>query len=660
MLLVESAISSEVIRERGYRTALRRSQLGGLFPEWQRRAPCLYIPLYSPDGVTESAQIRPDTPRKKGKNGKVQKYENASGSRCILDVHPRNRAALADPSIPLWVDEGIKKGDTLTSRGECAISLVGVWNWLRDGKPLPCWEHVALEGRVVNVAFDSDVLLKPEVQLALERLCEFLAGQGATPRVVYLPGGEGESKVGVDDYLANGGTVAGLLGLAKPYTPEEVKHLRLSESPGLRERLAELHQIARTMPTHKQADFTRRSVFRALIDLAERYGKVDTGGVRVAASVRCVAEVAAVSKSRVPPALNTLEEEHYLRRDYRGREQDKARPVVMFTPRAFAGHQDSKSCKSKPFTPGGEGRANAGHMEGGESDVQRFLGETLPYVPQMRGAGAGDEAVPEMRWSTNVRSREVDGYTGEMHYVYEHLRRVGKKSARVVEYLAETGATATVAELAGMFGTEGERKRPRDFRRRHIEKTLLDPAIVVLVGAGLVGLSPEWRQMLEEARKLGREPEAAKHQREDHELQRRRFKQRHKVKPDPEPEIPPAENMARPWSYHPEKCACRACSEKFGPLFGEHVKGCKCAMCFSIERGRTILTGGEYVWVEADAASASATPQVVRPIGLERPREPEPEPEMSAEDHPLACECMDCSYCARRYARPRARPMERG
>src|SRR5215204_4395056 len=243
MLEVESGVDPGVTKERGCRTITSRAELSG-FLKYQRRAPALYIPIFSPDGETTSAQLRPNNPRVR--DGKPIKYETPGGSEIILDVHPRNMAAIKDASRRLWATEGIKKGDTLTSRGECAISLVGVWNWLRDGKPLPCWEHVALEGRVVNVAFDSDVLLKPEVQLALERLCEFLAGQGATPRVVYLPGGEGESKVGVDDYLANGGTVAGLLGLAKPYTPEEVKHLRLSESPGLRERLAELHQIART------------------------------------------------------------------------------------------------------------------------------------------------------------------------------------------------------------------------------------------------------------------------------------------------------------------------------------------------------------------------------------------------------------------------------
>jgi hypothetical protein len=183
-----------------------------------------------------------------------------------------------------------------------------------------------------------------------------------------------------------------------------------------------------------------------------------------------------------------------------------------------------------------------------------------------------------------------------------------------------------------------------------IEKTLLDPAVVVLVGGGLVDLSPEWREMLEEARKLGREPEAAKHQQDDHELQRRRFKERHKVKTDRAPEIPPPEKMAQAWAYHPEGCACRACSEKFGPVLGEHLEGCKCAMCFSTERGRTLPTGA-YVWVEADAASAS--PQIVRPIGLERPEEPEAE--TNVEDHPLACECMDCSYSERRYVRPRER-----
>ena len=36
---------------------------------------------------------------------------------------------IADPTVELWITEGIKKGDSLTSRGICAVSITGVFNW---------------------------------------------------------------------------------------------------------------------------------------------------------------------------------------------------------------------------------------------------------------------------------------------------------------------------------------------------------------------------------------------------------------------------------------------------------------------------------------------------------------------------------------------------
>jgi hypothetical protein len=179
-----SSISDAVTEGRGYWTASSRAGVPDIFPNYQRRRG-LVIPTYSPSGST-SYQLRPDAPRKR--NGKVRRYEQPAGVGCILDVHPYNMEAIRDPGVRLWVTEGCKKGDSLTSRGECAISLSGVWNWQRDGEPLPCWEHVALDGREVYVVFDSDVTTKAEVQLALERLVAFLEGRGATVRVVYLPG----------------------------------------------------------------------------------------------------------------------------------------------------------------------------------------------------------------------------------------------------------------------------------------------------------------------------------------------------------------------------------------------------------------------------------------------------------------------------------------
>ena len=104
-----------------------------------------------------------------------------------MDVHPFNLERVRDAAVDLWIVEGEKKADCLTTRGECAIALVGVFNFARNGEPLPCWEYVPLEGRKVYVVYDSDVLTNWQIQLALKRLVAFLEDRGANALVVYLP-----------------------------------------------------------------------------------------------------------------------------------------------------------------------------------------------------------------------------------------------------------------------------------------------------------------------------------------------------------------------------------------------------------------------------------------------------------------------------------------
>lgn len=178
-LLRESGISPEVVKARGYRTTKTKAELGRLgFSGAQQNVPALLIPVYSPSGDITTYQIRPDRPRI-GKDGKPVKYETPRGSKMVLDVHPFVREKLGDPSVPLFITEGIKKGDALVSCGLCAVSLLGVWNWRgtneRGGKmALPEWELIALNDRQIYIVFDSDVMLKPQVHVALVRLKDFL------------------------------------------------------------------------------------------------------------------------------------------------------------------------------------------------------------------------------------------------------------------------------------------------------------------------------------------------------------------------------------------------------------------------------------------------------------------------------------------------------
>lgn len=178
MLVVESGITPEIVEARGYRTVETKSELEVLgFSKVQRRVPALLIPVLGPSGSIANYQIRPDEPRIK--DAKAIKYETPSGSRMVLDVHPFAREMLADPSVPLYITEGVKKGDALVSRGLCAVALLGVWNWRgtnsRGGKTmLGDWNYIALNDRETFIVFDSDIVLKPEVFRAMGHLKAFL------------------------------------------------------------------------------------------------------------------------------------------------------------------------------------------------------------------------------------------------------------------------------------------------------------------------------------------------------------------------------------------------------------------------------------------------------------------------------------------------------
>ncbi|MFN8664880.1 MAG: DUF3854 domain-containing protein [Thermomicrobiales bacterium] len=213
-----SAVADHVAAARGYRTVTTKADLKRLgFSEKQRSVPCLLLPVYDVYGQQANYQIRPDTPRINDR-GKPVKYELPAGSAMLLDAHPLIQEQLGNPAVPLWITEGIFKADAAISVGLCCVALLGVWNWRgqngQGGKTaLPDWEVIACNGREVYLAFDSDVMTKREVYAALQRLAAFLEQRGAHLHFVYLPPGPNGTKVGLDDYLAAGHTVADLLSL---------------------------------------------------------------------------------------------------------------------------------------------------------------------------------------------------------------------------------------------------------------------------------------------------------------------------------------------------------------------------------------------------------------------------------------------------------------
>lgn len=215
-----SGISIEVIVARGYRSASKGADLQRLgFSPKQARVPALLLPIRNNQGEIVLYQARPDEPRIDTHRGKPIKYETPAGCSMRLDIPAPAREWLRDPRRPLFITEGIKKADSAVSHGLCCVALLGVWNWRGKNQQggiaaLSDWDDFPLKNRIVYLAFDSDVMEKPEVYQALSRLKSFLDGRGATTKVLYLPPGEGGKKQGLDDFLVAGGSVEELLSRA--------------------------------------------------------------------------------------------------------------------------------------------------------------------------------------------------------------------------------------------------------------------------------------------------------------------------------------------------------------------------------------------------------------------------------------------------------------
>src|SRR5207247_1791552 len=137
----------------------------GITVSGARNFPGLLLPMYRATGEQISAQFKPAQPLLI--NGKLLKYVSPKGRSSVVDVHPRNRARLSDLRVPLWTTEGVKKGDSLTSRGCCVATLTGVYNWRSKLGTLGDWEDIPLKAREVFLCFDADARQNVQVARAM-------------------------------------------------------------------------------------------------------------------------------------------------------------------------------------------------------------------------------------------------------------------------------------------------------------------------------------------------------------------------------------------------------------------------------------------------------------------------------------------------------------
>lgn len=228
-----SAIDEVLVKEREYRTLRwspsrpkpREYLRGKGISDWAlegRTGSGLYIPIWNVVGENGYCQWKPTTPVTDAK-GKVRKYISPTGPKS-LDVHPCNTGRLKDVADALWITEGIKKADSLSSRGKCVVGLTGVDGWRDSVGPLGDWSEIALKGRKVVLCFDADSLTNSQVRRALASLGQWLKTKGCVLHYVIPPATVDNVEVkGVDDYFAAGGEIRALVKRATRNPPVDAK-----------------------------------------------------------------------------------------------------------------------------------------------------------------------------------------------------------------------------------------------------------------------------------------------------------------------------------------------------------------------------------------------------------------------------------------------------
>jgi putative DNA primase/helicase len=127
--------------------------------------------------------------------------------------------AIKSTRIDLWETEGEKKGDCACLNGLATIAFAGVDAWVdrcdrETGKELvqprilPELSVINWHHRKVYQCFDSDIIEKIPVQLALLKRAVALQEVGAFPFLVLLPNEIDGSKNGLDDFIVRHGIEA--------------------------------------------------------------------------------------------------------------------------------------------------------------------------------------------------------------------------------------------------------------------------------------------------------------------------------------------------------------------------------------------------------------------------------------------------------------------
>ena len=215
--LARSGITPEQAEAAGWSSIEDASLIAPSF----RAAPALVIPYGDPDGaLVLNADSSPfcrvrylELPEVHSfVKVKPQRYAQAPGTRPHAFLSPATDwATIApDPALPLIITEGEKKALAACAAGFPTIGLGGVDSWRYPGVDL--LEELlrfAVRDRLIYICYDSDAAYNAGVRGAEARLAHYLLDRQARVAICRLP--EGDSKVGLDDYLVGGGKISEVL-----------------------------------------------------------------------------------------------------------------------------------------------------------------------------------------------------------------------------------------------------------------------------------------------------------------------------------------------------------------------------------------------------------------------------------------------------------------
>lgn len=362
--LLNRGLSLEVIEERGYYSIDRSRELPLLEAgEWVKPVieqldldgnEALVIPLHRAGTATPSCyQLRMDVPRQELVDSgqrtprvKAIKFEIPSGvergtlsGNIPADIHPSITAdQIQNPATVFVITEGIVKADAILTAARAhnlpivPVALTGVTMGFHRPESVgnlsnrsiltPDLAALPLFDRTVVLAWDADANINSSVASALVQTGDLLAEAGAKVEALVVPRVAGDSKSGIDDWLAHNESKEAFVSLLD--STEDLERLRLvgkrypDSDFGRGERLADellRRQEHRIIPAQEagkgtwlafdgvrlEVDGAANSVTRIAADLAQR----DPAASRTADSTRIRAAVASAATT---PALAVKEE----------------------------------------------------------------------------------------------------------------------------------------------------------------------------------------------------------------------------------------------------------------------------------------------------------------------------------------------------------------